>query len=478
VACGRRSACTRQGPVHLDDVFVSPSLASGQAHVEATVSWAGPVAGRLICTLLDPKGRQVAHGEDTWSASSSSDGPKTLQLTLPVPDPQPWTPEKPDLYTSRIEVWNSETLSDTHSVRFGMRDVTREGHQVHLNGKPLYVRGMLHWGYYPHLFSIDPSEEQILREFADLRDAGFNLVKVCLFLFPQRFYELADETGMLIWQEYPIWLTMPKKNDEGPFDGIVREYAEWHRFDRNHPSVILRSLTCEAEDPHPGLIERLYNQAKDMTRGGLVADNSAYMNQMITDWYDAHMYLDLDDYHTHLVALSERLRKKPEIKPYMSGEEMDCDTYRDMDAVRRAWIKDGRVPWWLDNANFQIQERIERELIERHGAGVPARLVRAQNQHALITAKATSRISADTPNSPVTSCAVFETYQLRGRAFTATCPNRSGDPTNGCRSPENVPSYLNRLAVRTVSARTRRSSFPCSCPTSANRSTTCRSGGS
>ena len=375
------------GAAQLEDVFVRPDLASSQALLEANVAQAGSDAGRLVCTLIDPDGQEIARREESWGAASRPHDLHPLRLSLPVPHARPWSPESPVLYTARVEAWVSGRLSDRRDIRFGMREISRRGHQILLNGEPIYIRGMLHWGYYPHLFNIAPSEEQVRREFRDLRAAGFNLVKVCLFVFPARFYELADETGMLVWQEYPTWLTLPKKDNLGPHDHIVKEYAQWLRFDRNHPSIILRSLTCEAPDPHPGLVEELYAQAKEMTGGGMVEDNSAYMNQVRSDWFDAHMYIDLDEYHLHLAKLAGRVRGMPEIKPYLSGEEMDCDTYRDMAAIRRELIKDGQTPWWLDNDNFKLQEQVEQELIARHGPQTPAELVRRQNRHALITRK-------------------------------------------------------------------------------------------
>lgn len=67
-------------------------------------------------------------------------------------------------------------------------------------------------------------------------------MKFCLFVPPKKYLELCDELGMLAWVEYPTW---HPKLDEKHLAELRQEYAEFFAFDCNHPSVILRSLTCE-----------------------------------------------------------------------------------------------------------------------------------------------------------------------------------------------------------------------------------------
>lgn len=368
--------------MHLDDVAALPSLASKDVLVEATVAGGGG-QGSLVCVVTDPDGKEVARTEQAITSKTTAD---TIGMTLPIPAPKPWSPESPLLYTARVEVRQDGEVSDARTVRFGIRDVTRQGARLLLNGKPLFVRGVLHWGNYSRLLSIDPSEEQIRKEFSDIRAAGFNCVKVCMFTFPRRFYEIADETGMLIWQEYPIWLTFPKSDDNAPHDDMVAEYTEWFKFDRSHPSVILRDLTCEAQDANPTLAGRIFGIGKELTRNQLIEDNSAYMNQLYTDWFDAHIYAELDTLHGYLPSLVESLRSKPEIKPYLTGEDFDADTYRDMPAITKA-LASGRLPQWVDDGNLALQKSAEEEFSREYSPSMPAELLRRQNLHSIALRK-------------------------------------------------------------------------------------------
>ena len=370
--------------VHIDDVFVHPNLASGMVAVDAELSGTVQQVDRFVCIITAPDGSEAAKQEQELSSGDK----QKLNLRIPVSNPSPWSPENPQLYQARIEVWHNECLSDSRTIRFGMRDVIRSGQQILLNGKPLFIRGMLHWGYYPHLLSVDPSEETIRKEFSELKAAGFNLVKVCLFMMPKRFYEIADEMGMLIWQEYPVWQTFPSKDDNTAHIEFDREYEEWVRSDRNHPSIILRDLICEGHNINSDTLGRIYKLVKSLTNGALIEDNSAYMNQVHTDWYDCHIYRDLDEFYSYLPHLAGDLNAKTELKPYLTGEDMDCDTYRDNAAVKAKWVVDGKMPWWLDTASFRTQEQYEPELIKLHGTSVIPELIRRQKLRSLMIRKA------------------------------------------------------------------------------------------
>ena len=377
------------GGAHLADVFAKGDLAAGVARIEADI--AGVAADcKLRAVVIDPDGIEVGRFE-TIASPSSWESPITSKLAIPISKAKAWSPKEPALYSAKVELRSGSGVLDSSVVRFGFRTVTTNGIQLLLNGEPVYAQGLLHWGYYPDLVSIDPSEDRIRKEFADAKAHGYNMIKACLFYMPKRFYEIADETGMLVWQEHPVWQTFPKEDDKEDCSQVLREYEEWFRFDRNHPSVILRSMTCEAPSMRRDLTEAIYSRGKELTHGELIKDDSGFRldSAAHSDWYDIHTYAEVDA-HPGLW----KQHWKPALaglptKPFIVGEDLDYDTYRNLSSIRSGLCKDGVQPWWLDrDAGWPMQEETEKKMVRQYGAQWPAEIEWRQNRHALASRKA------------------------------------------------------------------------------------------
>jgi len=75
-----------------------------------------------------------------------------------------------------------------------------------VDGQRYYARGILSWGWYPKTASPHPTVEAIREEVEQIRLAGFNLVKFCLWMPPHEYLEELDRRGLMAWLELPIWL--------------------------------------------------------------------------------------------------------------------------------------------------------------------------------------------------------------------------------------------------------------------------------
>ena len=363
---------------YIDDIWVYPVLSSDSGiEIENTIL--GSDDFEIKYKILSPNGKEISNIKTT-----------STKTFIAIKNPEIWDTNSPNLYTLVTEVYdNNGQLSDTKTMKFGMRDVKVENTEIMLNGKPIYIRGMLHWGYYPHLISTVPSEETIRAEFKALRDSGFNLVKVCLFMMPERYYEIADEMGMLIWQEYPTWQSFPQKTDSGPFDELYNMYIDWVKMDRNHPSVIIRDLTCESHNTLPDFAEKMFDKVKEMTKSPLLEDNSSYLNNVKNDFWDWHIYTELNNQYALLENhLIPPIKKDP--KPYMSGEDIDCDTYRNTDAILAKYSNnDDKIAWWIDNPIFNNQLAFEEEISKIYGKDFKNTLIERQLKRAKLVKKMT-----------------------------------------------------------------------------------------
>lgn len=295
-------------------------------------------------------------------------------LLLSASEMKDWSPHSPNGYELSLELNGENGILETIITRLAHRTIETQGDQFLLNGQPLSIRGVLNWGYYPPSLAPTPTEDQWRADLKLIKSWGFNLMKCCLWVPPKRLLEIADEEGVLIWLEYPTW--HPKLTPQYQAE-LMQEYKEFHELDRNHPSVILRSLTCETG---PGadikVIQALYDQCKKMS-GGLVVDDSSWIEwNRVFDFYDDHPY---GNNHTWVATL-DRLKKyiansKYGVKSLCLGEAIAADTWVPtkpmLDAIakakadpKQAWSLDERgYPFWVPgffDANRKWLERMGR----------------------------------------------------------------------------------------------------------------------
>lgn len=270
-----------------------------------------------------------------------------ILLAWPVPQARRWSPIDPVRYQLRLS-WPGQ---DAITLTAAFREVATDRERLLLNGEPLQVRGVLNWGYYPPHLAPNPAEQRWRSDLRLIRSWGFNLMKCCLWVPPRRLLEIADEEGVLVWMEYPTW---HPKLDQQHREELLREYAEFFQHDRNHPCVVLRSLTCETgHQADLAVIQALYDLGKRMIPGALIVDDSSWIEWIrVGDFYDDHPY---GNNHTWLATL-RRLqnfiqRSRLGAKPLVLGEAIAADTWvaaSELEPAIAAAVADPSQRWSLD----------------------------------------------------------------------------------------------------------------------------------
>ena len=77
----------------------------------------------------------------------------------------------------------------------------------------------------------------------------WNAFRFCIGPVPDRWLEIADESGLLIENEYLVWTGHPSwQHIQGTYDTdeMITEYSEWMRDNWNHPSVAIWDATNES----------------------------------------------------------------------------------------------------------------------------------------------------------------------------------------------------------------------------------------
>lgn len=314
--------------IHIEDVSVD-AYADGTAHIHIHTS--APASGTW--RIDDDNGRMCVQG--TFVEHTHHD------VTIHVPDARSWSPQTPVLYTMHVTL----AQGAFHRIRFGFRTLEVRGSQLWLNGAPCYPRMVLSWGWYADRYTPTPSTAQIRADFAHLQAMGYNGVKACLWVPPAEYFDIADEMGMLIWLELPMWLPLPTADFAAQ---TTREYTAIVTQVRHHASVLLYTIGCELNRRVPsGLLQTLYLLVKTLAPGTLVRDNSgsgeAYGGEIDehADFYDYHFY---SEPHVFPLMVERFLPHWRTTQPWLFGEYADYDTVR----IPRD-PESAETPWWAQS---------------------------------------------------------------------------------------------------------------------------------
>ena len=224
----------------IEEVQVAPRLATSSILVEMVLH--NRSNRDVICTL--------AHRVRTWREKAEvarseaaairleAGERKTVRAEIAIPDPVLWSPENPFLY-----VLESSTGSDSVQTRFGMREFRFDTptRRAYLNGEMIYLRGS---NITLHRFFEDPDcgglpwdEQWVRRLLVEIpRKLHWNTFRFCIGPVPDMWFDIADEAGLLIQNEYPIWVGDFDRHGWS-VDAIIQDMRLWMRDCVNHPSV-------------------------------------------------------------------------------------------------------------------------------------------------------------------------------------------------------------------------------------------------
>jgi len=209
---------------YIADVFAQPDIRRKRVAVDVTVAGEGTVHLRIAGT------EHAASGE-------------AGRLVVEFPEHELWSPDHPKLYTLECELRKGDEVLDRVDVRFGMREFTIKDNRFHLNNHPVFIKGVLLQPDYPRTLAAPDDVELARRELELAKQAGFNLVRMHIKTPPKISLDLADEIGLLVYEEPPIgWI------QKSPWmqQRCEREVREMILRDRNHASVVIWGMLNES----------------------------------------------------------------------------------------------------------------------------------------------------------------------------------------------------------------------------------------
>lgn len=234
-----------QSDAHIEHVQIAPRLSDSSVLIETTLRNRGTRAAQVIVNhsigalAAAPRSVTVLPGETA-----------SIRSTIKLPNPHLWSPEDPHLYTVKTTAG-----ADSLETRFGFREFRFDTatKRAYLNGKPYFLRGS---NITLHRFFEDPLSKQhpwdrawVKRLLSDLpKEFHWNSFRFCIGPVPDFWFDIADEAGLLIQNEFFIWngrsYFPPYSESE-----LLAQYTDWMRDHWNHPSLALWDASNETDSP-------------------------------------------------------------------------------------------------------------------------------------------------------------------------------------------------------------------------------------
>ncbi|MEO0727223.1 MAG: glycoside hydrolase family 2 TIM barrel-domain containing protein [Bacteroidota bacterium] len=150
-----------------------------------------------------------------------------------------WSLEVPHLYDLAVEI-GEERVHD----QVGFRSIKTEGTQILLNGRSVFLRGISIHEESPLRDGRGYSKEDARQLLEWAQELGCNYVRLAHYPHNEHMVRLADEMGILVWEENPVYWTIDWENP-ATYQNAANQLSELIARDKNRASVVIWSMANE-----------------------------------------------------------------------------------------------------------------------------------------------------------------------------------------------------------------------------------------
>jgi hypothetical protein len=279
------------GRPYIANIQTVPDIEAKTIRVVAEVDRLGRIGAFPIGARVTEvsTGKEVGASKEAGAAkiSRSKGAALIIDFTIPIANCRLWSPEDPFLYELHLN-----TGKDAATIRFGMRTFRfdPQSKRALLNGRTYFMRGS---NVTIYRFFEDSERrdrpwraEWVRRLHKKFKSMHWNSLRYCIGFPPELWYDIADEEGFLIQDEFPIWL-LDRAPEKPRAEKIIPEYTEWMRERWNHPCVVIWDAQNESQTPETG---KALQSVRHLDLSNRPWENGWAEPQSLTDCVEAHPY--------------------------------------------------------------------------------------------------------------------------------------------------------------------------------------------
>lgn len=281
-----------------------PGVIAGYVQLSGAGGGRGDLGGQTVTIDIPEAG---VH------STVATDGTGRAALSIPVKRLEYWSPENPRLYTVTLK-----TGADQIDDKIGFRTIAVKGTEILLNAKPVFLRGISIHDEDPLIPGRNRGEGDLRMLLTWAKQLHCNYVRLAHYPHNEIMLRLADEMGIMVWAEVPVYWTISWENPD-TYANAQKQLTDLIDRDRNRASVIIWSVGNETplSEPRLSFMSRLAARAHALDDTRLVSaalEVHRHGNEVIVDdplgekldlvsfneyagWYWGDKPADLVNYH-------------------------------------------------------------------------------------------------------------------------------------------------------------------------------------
>ena len=391
---------------YIGRLHVYPDLQNTSVGLNLTLhnTTGAPVSGKLNVSVRGQNGKTVRTAvfpvtvpdrEIEWK--EKIDLGKTVRL---------WDEFTPELYGLDV-TFETDGKSDTRNLCFGMREVEQGTHHIRLNGRDIHLRGTLDCAVFPLTGYPSTRVDDWKRILRTVKSYGMNHVRFHSWCPPKAAFTAADEVGIYLQAELPMWIKdvgkYPERRDffEKEMYALLDEYG-------NHPSFILMCNGNENEGNFD-VLEDLVNKARQYDSRRLYSASTARTHTKSDQYYVSHVTSKggITVYEGQPSTMWDKRKESDIDVPVIAHESGQRCMYPDFGEIRK-------YTGVVEPRNFEVfQERLA-----RNGMLHQARdFFRSTGAHTVLQYKEVNESLLRTPNSGGFQLLGLSDFPGQGSAF-------------------------------------------------------------
>ena len=180
---------------------------------------------------------------------------------------QLWSPERPKLY--KVEI---ESGADKVEDEIGFRSIEVRGHDIQLNGTPVFLRGVSVHEEAPYRSGRAYSDDDARTLLGWAKELGANFVRLAHYPHNEHMLRMADRMGLMVWSEIPVYWSIAWDNP-ATLANATTQLSENIARDKNRASIVIWSVGNETpvNDARTKFMRSLAKTARGLDSSRLIS---------------------------------------------------------------------------------------------------------------------------------------------------------------------------------------------------------------